>query len=70
MQWKTDMLRNLLKATEFNLYPHNCIFSLQCMLQKGWLAGFKVCEVSLQKLSHHVCLPDHVRNISEGGIKT
>ena len=52
------MLRNLLKATGFNLYPHNCIFSLQCTSQKGWLASFKVCEVSLQKLSHHVCLPD------------
>jgi hypothetical protein len=61
------MLRNLLKATGFNLYPHNCIFSLQCTSQKGWLASFKVCEVSLQKLSHHVCLPDQAGILQKAG---
>jgi hypothetical protein len=52
------MLQNLLKAIGFNLYSHYCRFNLQCILRKGWLASLKGCEVSLQKLFHHVCLPN------------
>jgi hypothetical protein len=69
-----SLLTSLCQREEFNpslakrgkgrfsdLYKFHFKILNKCILIKGWLAGFKACEVSLQKLFHHVCLPNQVR---------
>jgi hypothetical protein len=57
MEWKADMLKDLLKATKIDPYSHDCIFNVQCNSQKGLLTRHEGRKVLLEKLLQHISLP-------------
>jgi|WetSurMetagenome_2_1015567.scaffolds.fasta_scaffold438120_2 hypothetical protein len=51
---REDMVKNLFKATRFNLYSHEWTLRVQYFSYKGWLAKLKDFKESLEKLFHHI----------------